>query len=229
MKLRSDGWYEADKGKHFVLTKKGKQDCASYRDKVVGEPVDEYDYEAVRWEVDKGYHIEVDIPDWTIQKGYRVVYEHNGDTLCVGEPIVFPDEKLAKNYMKHYQNYSWMNYDLFIQEATYEGRALKDCREYRGRQVYNRDWILTTDCLEIGDLVEEEIVDYIINLVPPACMRSDCCQCGEPASCRIDENGKTRSTYITFKKINEDVWEYCGECFRGENTQRGVENISVQI
>ena len=37
----SDRKYVADKGKQFVLTEKGKKECASYRHKTVGEPVDE--------------------------------------------------------------------------------------------------------------------------------------------------------------------------------------------
>ena len=52
-----------------VLTEKGKVNSASYRNMTVGEPVDEYDYEAVGWAVDEGYLIEVPIPDW-IEKKY---------------------------------------------------------------------------------------------------------------------------------------------------------------
>ena len=78
MELRSN-WYKADKGKRFVLTEKGKKECANYRNKTVGEPVDEYDYEATKWSVDKGYVIETDIPGWTKGlKGYEVVYYHEG-------------------------------------------------------------------------------------------------------------------------------------------------------
>ena len=43
-----------------MLTEKGKAECASYSYKTVGEPVDEYDYEAVGWAVESGYVIEED-------------------------------------------------------------------------------------------------------------------------------------------------------------------------
>ena len=89
MKLRSDGWYNADKGKHFVLTEKGKAECKSYKYDTVGEPVDEYDYEAVGWSVDSGYVIEVDIPGWTTLRGYQVVYYNNGYRLSAGNPQTF--------------------------------------------------------------------------------------------------------------------------------------------
>lgn len=223
MKLRRDGWYNADKGKHFVLTEKGKAECASYSYKTVGEPVDEYDYEAVGWAVEKGYVIEVDIPNWIVKVGYKVVYNYNGNVLCVGNSIVFPELEIAEKYMENYKKYPWFTHDLYIEKAVYEGKALKGCREYNGKFVYNEDWYYGTDALQIGDLVEEEIVDDLMNCLPPACMRSDCSQLGEPHNHKIDDEGKTRATYVTFKRIAEGIWEYCGDCFRGENVQRGTE------
>ena len=68
------------------------------------------------------------------------------------------------------------------------------------------------------------MVDDFMDMLPPACMRSDCMQIGEPVSHRVDEaNGKGKATYSTFKKITEDIYEYCGDCFKGENVQRGKE------
>lgn len=222
MTLRNDGWYQADKGKHFVLTEKGKEECASYMHKTVGEPANEYDTEAVKWSIDKGYVIEVDIPDWITKTGYEVVYDYRDYTLHVGNPIVFPERILAEKYMKHYKSYPWAE-DAYIRETVYEGKALRECREYKGKKVYNKDWYYGTDALEIGDLIEDEIVDDLMDCVPPICMRSNCSQVGEAASNRIDENGKCRNTYCTFKQIEPGIWEYCGDCFKGENVQRGTE------
>ncbi|MDE7423953.1 MAG: hypothetical protein K2N51_09700 [Lachnospiraceae bacterium] len=73
------------------------------------------------------------------------------------------------------------------------------------------------DALKVGDLVEQEIVDELMGCLPPACMRNDCAQLGEPASHKPDKNGNYKSTYATFKKVAEGIWEYCGDCFRGEN------------
>ena len=41
--------------------------------------------------------------------------------------------------------------------------------------------------------------------------------------CYEDENGNGKATYSTFKRIAEGIWEYCGDCFRGENVKRGTE------
>ena len=121
MELRRDGWYRADKGKRFVLTEKGKAECASYSYKTVGEPVSEYDYEAVDWAVGKEYVIEVDIPGWTTLVGYEVVYYNNGYRLHAGNAQTFPTRKAAEAYKKHYESYPWWNDELFIEEVEYEG------------------------------------------------------------------------------------------------------------
>lgn len=119
MKLWSN-WYNADKGKHFVLTEKGKKECAGYRNKTVGKPVDEYDYEATKWSVDKGYVIETDIPGWTKGlKGYEVVYYNGEYRLSAGNPQVFPTRKAAEVYKKHYETYAWFNEDLVIEEVAW--------------------------------------------------------------------------------------------------------------
>lgn len=218
MRLRSDMLYVADKGKHFVLTEKGKAESASFRDKTVGEPVSEYDTEAVRWSVEKGYQIEVDIPDWITKEGFTVMYDYNGSTLFAGNPIIFPERELAEKYLRHYQAYSWMDHTLYIRPAIYEGRALKKRRNYAGKLVYNMSWYYGTDCLDIGDLVEKEIIEDIVNCLLPACMRSDCTQLGEPSSEKFDQTtGIYRPTYATFKQLDADTWEYCGVCFKGKN------------
>lgn len=227
MKLRKDGWYQADKEKHFVLTEKGKKEVASFRYKMVGEPVSEYDTEAVRWSVDEGYEMEVDIPDWITKTGYEVVYDYGNHTLNAGNSIVFPEKEIAEKYKKNYQSLPWMKHDVYIRETIFEGKALRECRIYDGKKVYNKDWYYGTSALEIGDLVENEIVDGLMDCIMPACMRSDCSQLGEPSSTRIDENGKARTTFETFKKVDTDIWEYCGDCFKGENVQHGTELLYV--
>lgn len=69
--------------------------------------------------------------------------------------------------------------------------------------------------LQVGDLVDQEFVDYFINVLPPATMNGQCVQIGEPYSHRPDENGKWRATYPTLKRTSEG-WRYAGHCFRGK-------------
>lgn len=158
-----------------------------------------------------------------IKTGYEVVYDYKGYTMHVGNHIIFPEHELAENYMKHYKSYPWFKETLYIREVIYEGRELKDCKEYNGKRVYNKDWYYGIEALRIGDYVEEKIIDELMECLPPACMRNDCSQIGEPSSHKTDNRGQIRATYATFKKVIDDIWEFCGDCFRGENMQHGKE------
>ena len=103
--------------------------------------------------------------------------------------------------------------------------------EYNGKTVYTIEtWSYKER--QIGDYVDEEFVMDMLDLLPPACMRSECSQVGEPYSHRQDpETGKWRATYSTFKavagKYPNRIWEYCGNCFRGENVERGKDPVYV--
>ena len=90
----------------------------------------------------------------------------------------------------------------------------------------------TYEAVKVGDYVEQAIVDAAMDCVPPACMRADCSQMGEPYSARMDEKtGRWRDTYETFRKVGGEwpngIWEYCGHCFRGETVERGIEPYHI--
>ena len=94
--------------------------------------------------------------------------------------------------------------------------------------IYNSKKVWDEDDFEyskaaVGDYVTAAIVVEAMNALPPACMRSSCMQLGEPYSHKKDPaTGEWRATYATFKKVDHYVWQYCGHCFRGENTERGI-------
>lgn len=100
---------------------------------------------------------------------------------------------------------------------------LCDCQKEPERKVVTReDWAQAGDFIKAarpGDLVEAEIVDEMVNCLPPATLRSGCTQMGEPYSHELDtKTGRWRATYITFKR-EADGWVYCGCCFQGDTTQ----------
>lgn len=154
--------------------------------------------------------------------GYQVVYEYKGYLLSAGNPQIFPEKEIAEKYRRNYLKYPWADQKLFLEEVVYEGKPLKERQEYPGKKVFNMDWYCGIGTLETGDLVDSDIVDLIINCLPPACMRSDCTQLGEPTDHRMD--GDTlKPVFATFRKIEGNIWEFCGFCFQGENVERGVE------
>jgi hypothetical protein len=66
------------------------------------------------------------------------------------------------------------------------------------------------DYLQIGDVVDEEIYDHFLNVLPPAYWSSTLLQMGEPFS-----HGPEGATYCTLHKT-EHGWEYAGHCYRGK-------------
>ena len=71
-----------------------------------------------------------------------------------------------------------------------------------------------------GDKVTEDVYDNFLDIMPPATMRRNLLQVGEPAAHEKDpETGKYRATYLTFERVNGE-WYYVGECFIGETTNR---------
>ena len=224
-----EGDYVADKGKYFVLTRKGKQEVMTFRfdEYEVGKPVSDNYYDQThpyKWQVDNGYLEEVNDPDFVVGPGYKAVYDYAGHQICAGNPHVFFSREMAKRMCKHFNNRPW-NRDTkaYVIEATYEGKRPKELRYHEGKPVYNEDWWFG-DIGEVGDLVEWKIADYAGQCVPPKAYGSNFIQCGEPNDARLDDKtGKYRDTYSTFKRIAEDVWMYCGNCFVGEDTERGRE------
>lgn len=158
-------------------------------------------------------------------KEYRVVYIYKDSTIEAGQNRWIPSKEIADKILKRQQSKPYFkDNNLFLEERERTEPLNKaNCRTYEGKTVYNEDW-LYFDALEIGDYVEEEVVDNFMDMLPPACMRSDCSQIGEASSHMLDErDGKCKTTYSTFKRIAKDTWEYCGDCFRGENVQNGKE------
>lgn len=163
-----------------------------------------------------------------VKVGYEVCYDYKGYQLNAGNRIVFPSKEIAEKYKKNYQQHDWVNEKLYVCETKSTGGELTPCRKHNGKDVYNKDWYFGTDALDVGDYVEEEIVDYLMNCLPPRCSRSDCCQIGEPFNHKTDENGVAQPTFGTFKKVAENTWEFCGYCFAGENEMRGNNSSYVR-
>lgn len=68
--------------------------------------------------------------------------------------------------------------------------------------------------LQIGDIVDNEMYEHFLNILPPITSRNDMLQVGGMIDVEKDENGVDKPTYITFTKDTEsNGWVYRGECF----------------
>lgn len=213
-----DYGYRADEGMHFVATEKAKE-WASYRNCVVGEPLDDDDTYAVKSMVDAGAVREVPDPEWVTMPGYRAVYDVHGDGKYIfdaGNPIVYHSREMAEAAVDEFNKRPWNHQKAYVIDAIYKGKRPKACREYEGKPVYNRDhWSYNRP---IGSLVEREIAEDAGNCVPPRTWTRNMIQCGEPAGSKVEG-----ITYATFIRVTEDIWKWCGNCFAGESEERGKE------
>lgn len=159
-------------------------------------------------------------------KEYRVVYNNNDIIIEAGQNGWIPSKIIADKILSRLQEKFYLkDKRLYLEERECENSialSWESCRTFEGKTVYNPDW-LYCDALQVGDLVDARVVDDFMNCLPPVCMRSDCSQLGEAYSTRIDDDGRYRTTYLTFSQINKDTWQFCGDCFRNENKQRGTE------
>ena len=65
-----------------------------------------------------------------------------------------------------------------------------------------------------GDMVDQGVADYFLDILPPRTMTSDYFQVGEPHSHAINpKTMKSCGTYATFAVRGKEIWEYCGNCF----------------
>lgn len=71
-----------------------------------------------------------------------------------------------------------------------------------------------------GDKVDEEMVEYFVNSVPPVLTLSFCTQGGEAWDYKPDGKNGNRPTYITFHDLGGGYWQFDGYCFYKENTNR---------
>lgn len=78
----------------------------------------------------------------------------------------------------------------------------------------NTDW--GTYC-KVGDLVDDEAVEYFMNILPPRALREGYMQVGEAHGMALNrETGKYQSTFATFEKAEGTIlYRYCGVCFAG--------------
>ena len=94
-------------------------------------------------------------------------------------------------------------------------KTLKGWNEF-AEQTGKYSW---SDYAKVGDIVDETVVDYFLNVMPPRAMSSNYLQMGEPFSHRYDIDRRLRATYMTFARSN-NVWRYYGHCFSYETINR---------
>jgi len=68
--------------------------------------------------------------------------------------------------------------------------------------------------LQIGDIVDEEIEEYFLNVLPPITWNNNIIQIGEPC-----DNVEGKNTYSTLKRTSEG-WIWAGECHKDKTENK---------
>lgn len=94
------------------------------------------------------------------------------------------------------------------EEKQKEIKTLKEWEES------GKNW---NDFCKPGDLVDEYVYWYFLEILPPRNMVAGYLQVGEPYDSRMNpKTGKYTATYPTFVRVEDKTWKYCGNCFPGE-------------
>lgn len=103
--------------------------------------------------------------------------------------------------------------------------------------VYNAEgWYAAMERGEVraGDLVTGDVVMDAMNALPPVRMSTSCAQMGEPYAHAVDDNGRYRPLFWTWRFESKPdaigcdtwgemaLWEFCGACFARETANREV-------
>lgn len=106
----------------------------------------------------------------------------------------------------------------------------RDAIKYSGKPKTLEKWMGSglnlCEYLSVGDEVDEELVDNMMNCVPPHRLKYGYLQIGEAYADAFDESEgikRYRATYGTFHKKSIEgrcCWVYAGNCFSDETVNR---------
>jgi len=174
----------------------------SYNDTTIYEAILEFNNTEIKIEIEEHYH---DMKKHN--KTWEVISSEN-ITAREKEEII---KEIVKNRPILYSDVSPRIYNKEI-EVKSEKKNMKEWKE--------SSYVYLTDYLKIGDMVDKDILEYIMNSIPPKTMTGNILQGGEPYS--SDKDGK--NTYITFAKENPfGEWYYKGACLKGETENKEKE------
>lgn len=149
--------------------------------------------------------------------GFEVVYYYKNLKLYAGNKMIFPVRKPAEIYKKHYAERPYFDAELKIEEIEYQGIPLPPYQIFNKKEIIDKDHYFGMDACESGDYFTDNVVDMLINMLPPACLRQNCTQIGGAYDHKYDKHGRYKPTFATFEKVTDKIWRYCGPCFYDEN------------
>lgn len=161
--------------------------------------------------------------DYYAEAEYKI-YIDNDKSYCIRTIGLQQALELARAYAKTYAGEKITIIDNcgdtvkeFFEEKAVESKAEAIINP---KKITKEDWDKSHQdftCLaNAGDTVDEDIVQYFRDCLPPVAHNATYLQCGEPYTHETNpKTGKWEPAFITFAKTG-DKWIYKGHCFFGE-------------
>ena len=137
---------------------------------------------------------------------YKIFQVNEGTAWCIEANTLAEAKEIAKKYKGH----------IVIKKGLKIVAEFNNLDDVKTMNNWRTSDLEFKDFAKVGDIVDEDIVNWFAECVPPIMYNSDLIQCGEVYGHRDNpRTGRFEGTYITFAKV-DDKWIYKGHCFFGE-------------
>lgn len=137
---------------------------------------------------------------------YKIFQVDEGTAWCIEAKTLTEAKEIAKKYKGN----------IVIKKGPKIVAEFNNIDDVKTMDDWQKSDLEFKDFAKVGDIVDEGIVNWFAECVPPITYNSDLIQCGEAYGHRDNpRTGRFEGTYITFAKA-DDKWIYKGHCFCGE-------------
>lgn len=156
--------------------------------------------------------------------GYDLLQDYFLDSKETECDLIYEKcSKIADDFLSSEYNSNNKNLYDCIADYIKSKRYINFLNSLEEKQIKTlEEWQKSTeevfdDFCKVGEMVDQSIIDYFINLLPPICLKENYVQAGGVYVHTVDkDNNSFKPTYTTFEKEDEN-WIYRGNCFKGKN------------
>ena len=124
----------------------------------------------------------------------------------------------------------FLEHEEDIMKSAFPERYVEEIT-YNGKHVYTQNDFPGCANLQIGDCVTYEVIQNLMDLLPPAYYSSYLFQMGEPYDHVTLDDGKCYPIYTTFNFVvsaeETEIWAYCGHCLKNWDNEWHKSHIAT--
>lgn len=157
---------------------------------------------------------------------YRIEINDGGYASCIINKL-YPTREIAENVRHVYEQFCLEPFrtfriakvELFARSEIEWFESLPKRRTFNGKHVLPKEWVFRFG-LAVGDYVESSYIDFLRkgNFVSD---NGYMIQERKSFAQKMDRNGDMHAVFCTYKRINEETYEYCGLSFHWQTEESG--------